>query len=464
MKINKNKLSVVLIYFAFALLSYCLIISIRQIEYTLWLRIMGGYVIFHSIVSFLCLYKVKVKLFSLSGFFIAFSYIFHFGQVILKAIAPNYKFTIVDYTTWLNSNKFINSIEFSLIVITAVVIGMILISKEIKIYNINYNINKEVNINYKKMGIIILTITFPIKLILDIKSIIISRTIGYVEMLDMEVSGVLYQISYFYVIGIIFLLIAYRKNSEKARILLVIACIYNLISMMSGGRGRAIINILLFIYIYYSIIKKIKLRQIINFILIGFFGMLFLNAITHLRATGIDSISEIIKSIVLSNNNPIFTVIEEFGSTIYTVYQSMVFVPNRLEYSFGATYIYSLSQMFININGILNDVTQAASFSRNINSGYALGGSYIGELYYNFGYFSGIVAIFIGAFVNKISFKIEGYIANGLYYKLSYYIMLFINIIWWVRSAFTDLVRSFVWGAIMILVIRYITKKVVLHK
>ncbi|PRR81763.1 O-antigen polysaccharide polymerase Wzy [Clostridium vincentii] len=459
MKISKMKIYTLLAYFMIIIATLIFINIIREYDYKIWLQYMGWYVIFHMIVSLFCLYLSKVKLFSLSGFFVGFSYIFHFGQIMILAISENYQFTILNYSRWLNSEWFKDAIELSLLVIMMVVLGMLL--SPIPSSKKSFRVLEESDNLYKKMGWIILIISLPVRFIIDFQAIRTSAQAGYLAVFELEFSGVAYQIASFYVIGIVFLLIAYRKNIKKANLIFIITCAYNAISMLSGGRGRAMINILLVIYIFFTVVKKIRVRQVVTFFLIGYVVIMVLNALTTLRTEGISSVNQLFVAIRTSENNPFLRILEEFGGTIYTVYQSILYVPNQLDYSFGATYLYSLSQIFLNFNGLLNDVGIAASFSKNISDGSPMGGSYIGELYYNFGYFSIMGGLFIGVFVNKISLKIEQCINDCDFYKLSFYLMLFVNIIWWVRAAFMDLTRAFVWGAILIWVTHYLARKVI---
>lgn len=457
MKVSKNKIYAIFLYLFIIFTTYYFIGSIKVIEYQKWLQYMGWYIVFHMMSTFVCLHFAKIKIFTLSGFFLLFTYIFHFGQIIIRAIAPKYRFTIVEYANWLSMQEFKDTIELTLLVVTFVVVGMIITPQKKRVKN-RYS-KKNLNANYKKMGWYILLISLPFKIMIDVKSMMISLQSGYISMLKMDISGIVYQISYFYIIGVVFLLIAYRKNTKKATTILIITVIYNIISMISGGRARAMINILLLVYIYFKLIKTLEFKQVVKFAVIGYIGILFYNGVTELRAEGTSSMYELLEVIFASKSNPIIKVMEEFGSTIYTVYQAMVFVPNKLDYSFGATYVYSLSQILVNVKGVLNEVTEAATFAKHITSGFPMGGSYIGELYYNFGYFSIVGGVVVGVFVNKISLAIERCIKYEKYYTFSYYIMLFTNIIWWVRSAFSDLTRGFVWGAILIYCMYYLANK-----
>lgn len=462
MNISQKKACCVFAYFVIVLAGTLYMNNVGQTNYIIWQEFEGFYVLFHMMVSLFILYIMNTKLFSLSGFFLIFSYIFHFGQIIIKAISPNYQFLILDYSQNLDEKIYKSTIELSLAIITMVVIGMIITSRKTTMRT--HQIEGNNDAMYKKMGWIILIVSLPLRLMIDINAIILSSHKGYLAVFNMGYSGIIYQFAYFYIIGIVLLIIVYRGTPKKATMIFLIACIYNVISMFSGGKSRPLINILLLVYIFFSVVRKIRFREVVSFFVIGYFGVMMLNGITAIRANGISSINVLLVEMTSSKNNPILSIVEEFGGTIYTVYQSLIYVPKLIDYSYGSTYIYGLSQIFVNIGGILDNVTSLAVFAKHIPGKYSMGGSYIGELYYNFGYFSIAGGLVIGAFVNKISLIMEECINSCDFYHLSFYLMLFLNMIWWVRASFADLTRPFVWGIAFIILIHYFAKHVVFLK
>lgn len=451
MKFINNKYITAIVYFIFTVFSAVSFLALNNLQYVEWLYYVGWFIIIHFFISMYCLYQVKIIFFSLSGFFVTFSYLFHLGQVVIRAISPTYNFIIVDYASWLDNDLFKKATIFSLLTISFVVMGMILLtymdSTDRKTFY------KETNMNYKLMSWIILATTLPFRLFIDVKAMNVALQNGYLAVFEMDISGVAYQMASFYIIGIMLLLATYRKSIIKARAILSITLIYNVITMISGGRSRQIILILIILYLYFRIVEKLTLKYFVLILITGLIGLMLLNAITALRTDGIDSFRQLIQTTIMADSNPILTAMEEFGSSIYTVYQTIFAVPDIQDYSYGSTYIYSFAPVLLNINGILTDIVDKATFAKNIKATAPLGGSYIGELYYNFGYFSYLFAIVVGGGVQLVSLKIEEHIKNNNYYRLSFYIMTFYNAVWWVRASFVDFTRAFVWGTIMLLII-----------
>jgi hypothetical protein len=147
--------------------------------------------------------------------------------------------------------------------------------------------------------------------------------------------------------------------------------------------------------------------------------------------------------------SPIIDLVAELGGTINTIYLVINQVPNYIPYSYGSTYLASFLSVFPNIGGVFTEINTYAHYVNSLQ-GSALGGSFIGELYFNFSYLGVIIAIFVGVLVNKVSLKIEKNIYIGSYFNTAYYAPLFINFLWWPRDAFVSIVRPYFWGAMII--------------
>lgn len=453
MKLSERKYFIPTVYIGLMIVSAIFVLMIDNLAYEDWLFTMGWFTIFHCLITMVCLYKAKIKLFSLSGFFIALTYLFHFGQIVIRAFTSNYHFPIVDYAMWLDSAWFAKTVIFSLFTISFVTLG-VLLTTYIK-FDKQVVISRETSKDYEKIGWLILLITLPLRIFIDVNGIITSLREGYLAVLDMNISGVVHQLASFYIIGIFYLLAAFKNDSKKANILLISTLVYNAITMLSGGRSRQIILILVIIYFYFTIVKKLTKKHIIIVGIMSSIGIILLNTITALRVDGIDSVTQFINTVVNNNNNPILAALEEFGSSIYTVYQTVVTVPDSKSFSYGKTYLYGFAPVLLNFKGILTNVVDASIVAKNINATAPLGGSYIAELYYNFGYVSYLMGMGVGFFIQIMTTKIEEYLRTGNYYRVSFYVMSFYNAIWWVRASFTDFTRAFVWGTIFIWGVHY---------
>ena len=94
-----------------------------------------------------------------------------------------------------------------------------------------------------------------------------------------------------------------------------------------------------------------------------------------------------------------------------------------------------------------------ANFAKMLNSWSAIGGSIVGEMYYNFRELYWIFSILIGILLSKISFKITNGIRENAYAVLLYSIPIFTNLLWWSRDSIGNAIRKIVWVCVCIWII-----------
>ena len=227
--------------------------------------------------------------------------------------------------------------------------------------------------------------------------------------------------------------------------------IYSAITMISGSRIYQIISIIILIYITITVTNsKIYISKVLALITLAFIMIVFLNTLSDIRAEGIRDITLLIDSFKDNiKNNPIYNILEEFGGTIYTVCLVIFKVPQTIMYSRGNQFITALATILPNINGIFTEYNQNSNFVLSLNT-TAIGGSYIGELYYSFQYIPYIIAILMGFIIQKISNKFDHYITSYKFIKAAYLIMPLFALILWIRGSYTALPRNIIWSIIMI--------------
>lgn len=439
-----RKMTSATIYMIYLLTIIILFFFIDSIEFTQWLRVVGGIIVTHILLSYFCFYYSEIKVFSLVGIFVALSYLFHFGQLIIWFINPNYVFTRLNLYQIVDHSILKRTVVFSLAAVSAVNIGIICTS-----FCLNYTKNKIVLTKsqltkFSNIGWIIIGITFPLKLYIDLKILIASMNDGYLSSFKHATNGVITQIAEFYIIGLVLLMIGYSYNKKKVICIFGISCLYSCFTMLSGGRGRQVLIIVMLLYVLFSIIDRPKTFTIFALVFLGALGVMALNTIAEVRNTGIYSIKYLLENIKMNQANPFLKILEEAGASLYTVSIVLDKVPSNIDFATGATYFKSFASVLPDIGDFFAEINTSANYVKNLNVAY-IGGSYIGELYYNFGFFSVIVALGIGGFINTISVRFH----NGIMkkdYKMAYYVMIFVASLWWVRDVFGGLLRCFFWG------------------
>lgn len=443
-----------IMYLIISFLFIIFMISIRNIDFYTWSKYFTAIIIGQFIFQYMFFKLIEFKLFSLTGMFILLSYLFHFGQILIMVLFPNYEFRRFNYIIFYDSQGIKMALEFALITILMVGFG-ILISSNNRTKNITFKYTLS---RCKKIGWIIVFFTFPIQIYIDTTKLVISITKGYLATYQAGIAGIWSAIGFISFIGFALLILGYKEHKKKSLLIFAFIIVYLLLTMFSGHRGHQLTIILFLTYIVHMTIYRIRGKRLIFMFVIMFVGLAFLNTLATFRGVSGKTIMKFWKLFIYNlKGNSIKDIIVELGGTIKTLYLTMQQVPDTIPYAYGATYPLSIFSIIPNIDNAFTNINTFASFTKNLQ-GSALGGSYIAELYYNFSYFGFLIAPFVGFFVNRISKKVENLIYNKDYLNLAYYAPLFIYILWWPRDTFYSLVRPFVWSAVLLFVLNNIIK------
>lgn len=453
-KISINKIIIRIMYIVFSVVSILLIFNIKDMEFINWKKMFV--ILIFSVFIIQCFFMkiIKLNIFSLSGIFLVLSYLFHFGQLIIMVLFPDYNFGRFNYYAFYDSSGLKEASGFALI--TILMVGFGIISSFINKHYFNIKIDSESNLKqYKMIGWIIVFISFPIQVYIDFTKIYISITHGYLETYNIGIAGVWGSIGFLSFIGFVLLILGYSRDKKKSISLFVFIIVYLLITMISGHRGHQIIKIIFYFYVFNKAIYKIKAKNILLYGILGFFMLALLNTIMAIRSIEGKTLGLFLESLLEAlKGDSLKDMIVELGGTINTMYLVIQQVPKNTSHTYGITYITSIFSIMPNIGGVFTNLNNNSIYQKNI-IGSALGGSYIGELYYNFSYFGIVVGFFIGSFISRISQKFDLFLENKDYLRVAYYSPLFIYILWWVRDSFYSMVRPFIWTYIVV----YILKK-----
>ncbi len=460
---NKTVISILYLIISTAILIFTF--AIQNIPQQNWFFFMAYLITTHWIISTIMLLTFKINIISLSSFFIHLTYVFHFGQVILIGFFPYYKFQQFKVADIVRYETFQRATEFQIMIIAMVVWGILISMKPINIKNTEELMLENIYARHSNKaailtGRLISIVCIPLRLRSDFLKMQASKTGDYFDVFSTAESGIASMFGYFAFVGIAILIIEYSKsNKKKAEMITIATILYLITSMLYGGRGQQLTIILFYVYVYFKCIRKLKLKSVIMLGILGWLLLILLNAIFMIRLNGFPTIDELIWAFQKSlASDPVLKIIEELGGTQYTVVLAMDKIKSLSEATLGTTYLSALPLVFINIKGALDPFIRLSHFARLLDTPY-IGGTYIGELFYNFRYLGIILAPTIGWFVNYISQKVDRHIHAKDSIKIAYYIPLFTHTLWWVRDAFGGWVRISVWGGFIIYILYNILGK-----
>ena len=111
----------------------------------------------------------------------------------------------------------------------------------------------------------------------------------------------------------------------------------------------------------------------------------------------------------------------------------------------GETYIKSFVSVIPDLFHNLTNINNSAIFGRMIQTNHAIGGSFVGELIYNFGSLYWLFSLLFGMLYSWLSSKI--YIATKVYdYRtICLFYPITSSFLWWVRDSVGSVTRSVIW-------------------
>lgn len=188
-----------------------------------------------------------------------------------------------------------------------------------------------------------------------------------------------------------------KKNNIK--ILLIVIATILLPPLYIGGRSNMVIilSILLLIYSFFHTINK---KAVVALAIGGYCVLIMLAAIANSRGSNEKSIDSYTK-IEENKGNPATWTLTEMGSSELPLIWCINILPEKVEYKYGESYLYSLTTIIPNMG--FWDRHPAAKYS-NVgewlmhyrNMTYGPGFSITAEAYYNFGWFGFVMMGFLG--------------------------------------------------------------------
>lgn len=443
-----------ILYFFIAILFYVFLLA--TVSWSNWLNIYALTLLCIIILGIFLIYKNSgIKLWSFKFLFLIFIIIFHFAQLFLYAIDYDFE-TMTNFLLYFSVDTVIKTLLFSYLVIVFLMVGMMLPKRHTsysnKVTGIQSN-NKDI---LQTIAWSFIIFFFPFNIYSSFKAIHHTLTAGYSTINIVEFSA-LSDLGYLSYTGFSLLLLTYPAKSTKFKVLLTLLLVFLGINMISGGRGMSILVLCLVLFIFFNKTnKKIKLHNAILYGGGAYLIAAFLNSIADVRNFSIinaNTFFEVFKYNL--EENPILNLFAEMGATFQTTMLIYEQIPTFHNFGFGITFLNSWVTVFPNLNGVFQNIINSINYMLNVK-GLALGGSFIGELYYNFGMFGYIFALPIGYLIAKISDSMEKLITNKDYYLFAFYVPIFIQSLWWARGNFSSIIRLTVWNCVLLLIFKFI--------
>ncbi len=428
----------------------------------------GFYVLSIAITIELCFFLLIMK--KASGYILSFATIFvlilavfHFGQIFICGYWPDLitelKLRIV--LNYFPNSECIAAMRIINISFVGICFGLILSSRNIEDY-CKYVTKDSVfdSIKCEKHAIFLIVFTFPIKMIIDLAFFYLSFSDSFTNAVIWlgNFPDIVRTIGDFSMIGFGVLIVSLAYDKHKQCRVFVFIILYLLIQIISGRRSETISYIAIIAFLYYQSKehKKRKTSQILIVVILGYLLLTLMYTTVRIRDLDNRTLEGFFELFwrLLTKQNIFMEAIREYGNTGYTPVCVLNNWLNKYNPSYGKSYVFGLSAILPNIGGLVSQLINSSTYAIQLQkygmvlSGFKnIGGSVIGELFFNFGKIGGIVVSpVLGLFIGVLSQKVNIYIKTRQVRRLAYYIPAMYAILYWVRDCFGDGVREVVWG------------------
>lgn len=405
--------------------------------------------ILNNITLLICMYFVFQGFLNIYSIFIILSLIFHFGQIWLYALS----ISLDNIKTWdiialYPSNLVIESIVFCLMAINLMVFVGIIISptkkKEYEIETIkDYKTEMYDSIKIATFGKVLFIIIIIPTLILDIQKLFAVAAGGYIAVFNVG-SYILILLEKLFPLSIICIMYGNRYTLKKIKPLLIFVVIrMGILILLIGNRSTIMVQIVIYLYAYYSYKTNTKAGRIFRFIPVVVISLFIIMLMPYIAATRSRNVNINIFEF-MATNNPFVLLVSELGASLITPVLAINYT-KYLGFSYGKTFLSSLSILLPFSSKIFPKASSFISVSNTLNlyspSKGALGGSFLAEMYFNFGWYSLILVLALAIGIKLIS----NYLLPSNQYKSAIFNCLLLYLVYgiliYVRGNFYDVVQ-----------------------
>lgn len=453
LKVGKTKFMMVVLFCGQLLVNLMLIAYRVDLSYTQ----MSVLAITETVIDIIVLKTIcSFPVVSIPNIFAFFSLMFHCGQLIKEGF--NIEGTVpLPFEYYGDAMTIQKSFTFFLLSQTvyfiAVGISCGKLQKEKKVNKRQADISV-----YGKILVLIGVIP---RLYIDILSLVGARANGYEGVYSIYFPQAIQSIAFFFDAGLFFLLYA-QTDRRKQKFYLVAVIVYKCIMMSTGARQDKVAFLLVWLYVYFFIINKITVKKLALLVVVCIAGFMFVSAIGTIRVNDTVSLSQTLSLLQSGTmNNVIGGALGEFGSAFDTLEVAIKYTPSEIPFGWGKSYVAGLLSIIPLLVNQIPSLAKAVIFVNQLpkHVTFALGGSFLGELFYNFSWFGIIGSSVVGAFITKLHNGIVDDSSCDIFYK-AWYSILATAMILFVRGYFTDMMQKLVWTYIAIYIIRmYLAKR-----
>lgn len=418
---------------------------------------------------------VEGRLLSFATMFAVILFLFTYGQPLLAAVYPDYPGQIrlsllFNEQTLLDAMSVINLAFVALLSGTLCMLSFSTAAPKEKRGCVGGRLTEA---EWRRVGRTIVVLTLPVKMAIDGYYLLLSFTSGFLVARDWleHFYNILIAYGNIAFFGLAFLMVLYSDDRKVRNGIFGFVMVYLLVIMAAGVRSENVAYLCGFFLVYMLSSKRhLSALQVVGIVAAAFVLLGFLQAVTSFRDASSRDFAGLLEILIksITVKNPIFSTLDEFGNTCYTAICVIeLWLPGHPAFN-GMSYLEGLTAIVPSLFGICGALTEQSCFpillqkAGTLNSEYFnIGGSVLGEFFFNFGLTGGVLAAFVfGLGVGFVSRKIVLAIENRDYGGLVFLIPVVFAATYWVRDYFGGRVREVAWCVLMAyVVISYVLAK-----
>lgn len=429
---------------------YTIVFLITGVESTISLenvKILGWFALVQFIYTILSWYSIKKNWIDPNIVFSLVIYAFMLSQPILEAIDLSVPYRRLWGDFGISSNVYYYATYYSMLSVLFLHLGSIVACRrQEKTQRI-----RKLSLRTMKIGsIVVALISAPFFLSILIKQFVIVQTVGYAGLYNEEYASRTAQIiSEAFVPSVLVLFCISMITKQNIKIINLVFIIFVFSPpFFLGGRSNAMICLAVFAIVYASV-NVIKRKHIVIAFVSGFLMLVAMNIVGKLRTSTERSLDALEMASKNDRDNAALSTLEEMGWSMYPTAASINALPERYDYSYGASFFWAGVSVIPNLGfwdgvhpGKLND--PGYKLDQYVNLGYGIGYSIVAGTYNEFGFLGFVIMFFYGIIFSKIFSCIspKTLTANPVKYIIAILILWFS--IKFVRNSFDSFVRNIV--------------------
>lgn len=431
------------------------IILVTQLKNDLSLFELNTLSIIQLLVNCIIIYFAKKKI-GIAFIFYLLSYIFHQSQLLLTIENVDIPLLFETYSR-LPINVTTKATIFVLYSNICLAIGILWGMNCLKGKK-----HKKIEVDNQKLSLVsgyIACFSIPFCIYRLIIWINLYRAGGYLETYESGINGIVSTIAAFFSISFCLWINTTQVSKKKIQFYCFLILIYEILVMSTGNRYNAILDIVcIFMFYRERFVSKVNIVKVVVFCIVGYFALGGLMAISQIRGSGgtID-----LSQVIQSGGGAIYIqeAMAEFGCAIYNVSLAIQYFPETFSMQQFIKIFITPIHIIPGLSSLFPGIEKILYYIYNFPDSYAMGGSYIGEMYFWAGKMGCLLAIPLGAIVGFVQ-----NIRNNKAIYLALKVTLYFALLRLIRGYLFESFRTIVWFLIIVAILMKIHLKYIKFK